>query len=69
MIQLCGLWLNTSKEGKSYFSGNIGNARIVIFKNTFKEEGSKEPDYKLYIDEGKKKPKEPVSEDLPDIPF
>jgi len=72
MIEASGLWLGESKDGKKYFSGSLGNVRVVIFKNTFKKEGSNEPDYKMYFDEQKKKEAKEVTEVVavdPDIPF
>ena len=54
MLKVSGLWLNDSPKGK-YFSGSIGGIKILVFKNTFKKEGSNEPDYELYFDEYKKK--------------
>ena len=71
MIKVSGLWLNDSPKGK-YFSGSIGGIKILVFKNTFKKEGSKEPDYEMYFDEYKKKEttveqdlKEPFDDDIP----
>lgn len=55
MIELCALWLNETKDGKKYMSGNLGNAKLMLFKNDYKKPGSKEPDYRLFLDE---KPKE-----------
>jgi hypothetical protein len=49
------LWVNDAKDGSKYFSGSMGGIRIVILKNTFKEEGSNEPDWNLYFDENKPK--------------
>lgn len=68
MIELSGLWLHESKDGMKYFSGSLGRARLVVFKNNFKKE-EKEPDYILYLDEPIKKEK--VTSDIPmdDIPF
>lgn len=67
MIKATGLWLNTDKEGNKYFSGSLGNARVVIFKNNFKEEGSNEPDYNMYFAEQVKKEIPKTTDD--DIPF
>lgn len=53
MIQLSGLWLKDGKNGK-YFSGKLGNANILIFKNT-KKQDEKHPDYILYLAEPQKK--------------
>jgi len=66
MLKLTGLWLNVSGKGEKYFTGNLGNARVVIMKNTFKVEGSNEPDYTLYLDEPRKKVVGDILED--DIP-
>ena len=61
MITICGLWKNTGKDGKEYFSGNIGNAKILIFPNT-KKTDDKHPDFNLCIAE---KTKKNVSDDNP----
>lgn len=47
-IKLTGLWKNTGKNGKSYLSGKIGTARLLIFPNDFKR-GEKDPDYQAFI--------------------
>ena len=54
MIPLTGLWKNTTKDGKTYMSGNLGGAKVMIFANSYKTE-DKHPDYQLYIAENKKK--------------
>ena len=54
LINLGGLWLNESKSGTKYFSGYLGDAKILIFKNNHKDEGSKQPDYRMYLGKGKK---------------
>lgn len=43
------LWLNTSKKGEKYLAGSFGEQKIVVFKNTFKEEGEKTPDYRIFL--------------------
>lgn len=67
MIEATGLWVNESKDGTKYFSGTMGKVRVIIFKNTFKEEGGNEPDYILYLDEQKKK--EVPKVEAGDVPF
>jgi len=72
-IKLSGLWSNQTQSGDSYLSGSLGSAKLLIFKNTFKEEGSNQPDYNLYLAPVEKK--EEAQEELPpmkpkdDIPF
>ena len=49
MIKITGLWVNKDKNGDTYYSGSLGNAKIFIFKNKYKKEGSKEPVANLFI--------------------
>lgn len=64
------MWLNEGKEENKFFSGNLGSVRILIFKNTFKKEGSNEPDYQMYFDEQAKKDTKEVTQEVDkDIPF
>ena len=53
MIKLGGLWENESKDGKKYFSGSLGGAKILIFPNKFKEQDN-QPDYQMYVAEKQK---------------
>jgi len=62
LVKLTGLWL--SKEGKS-LSGSCGQARFLVLKNTFKTEGSKEPDYELFVGQNEKK-EAPAAPEQPD---
>jgi uncharacterized protein (DUF736 family) len=48
-----GAWTKKSKSGKEFYSISIGDKRYTMFKNDYKKEGSKEPDYRLYLDEWK----------------
>lgn len=65
MLKLTGLWKNISTKGEEYFTGSMGSARIVIMKNTFKKEGSNEPDFTLYVTEPKPKAEQPKEVDIP----
>lgn len=57
-----GLWTKKDKNGNHFFSGmvEVGGVKqdIVIFKNKWKEEGSKQPDWKILKSELKPKPQE-----------
>ena len=48
--ELGALWVKDGKNGK-FFSGNVEidgkKTDIVVFKNTYKEEGSRQPDLKI----------------------
>tara|TARA_R100001463_G_scaffold40684_1_gene86134 strand:- start:964 stop:1230 length:267 start_codon:yes stop_codon:yes gene_type:complete len=48
-IKLTGLWQNEMKDGGSYLNGTLGTAKVLVFKNTYKQEGSNEPDYNMYL--------------------
>jgi hypothetical protein len=49
LIELGGLWSSKDKNGNLVLSGNFGRGRLVVFKNTFKQEGENSPDYRLYV--------------------
>ena len=70
LLRLGGLWVNKDKNDNTYFSGDFTNGtKILIYKNTFKKEGSNEPDYNFYT--APKKKKEGVTEETneEDVPF
>jgi len=54
MVQLTGLWLNQSESGEKFFSGKLGSANVLIFKNKYKEKDN-HPDYIMYAVQPKKK--------------
>ena len=62
-IPITGLWRNATEQGSTYLSGNLGNARIMIFSNGFKKEGTKQPDYIMYLMPGTPKPKSGSTDD------
>ena len=45
------LW-KREKDGKDYFTGNIklgdGIVEIVVFQNSYKKEGDRTPDWRIY---------------------
>ncbi len=73
IINAGGLWKQESNNGEDYLSGSMGGIRILVFKNTKKEPGSNQPDYRLCFAENRKRP-EPEGEQTPtggsdDVPF
>jgi len=48
-IRLAGLWQNKDRNGDLYLSGAIGQARLLVLRNTFKQPGEKTPDFNLYV--------------------
>ena len=68
-IPLGGLWANQMKDGSMYFSGSLGQGKIVIFPNGYKDKDS-DPDYKMYLTEKQKKePTTSAPANSEDIPF
>ncbi len=72
-IKLTGLWKNKTKNGDAMLSGNLGGARIVILKNSYKK-AENHPDYNLFIAEkedrqevgrGQSDPPPPIEDDMP----
>lgn len=53
-VPLCGLWENTSKDGAVYFSGSLGSAKILVFKNNRKTQQN-HPSFNVYIVPNEKK--------------
>jgi uncharacterized protein (DUF736 family) len=58
------LWLRKSKNGNSFLSGAVKTLdgeeiKVVVFKNSYKQEGSNQPDYRIYLDESQ------MSSDMP----
>jgi len=47
MVFLGGLWANRDKNGQIYFSGYLGSAKLLIFRN--KNKTDKQPDYYMQL--------------------
>lgn len=56
LIEITGLWASDDKNGNTMLSGYLGNAKVLIFANTFKQ-NEKEPDFRMYVAK-KDKPQE-----------
>jgi hypothetical protein len=41
-IKLSGLWKNKTKDGKTYLSGNLGTAKMLVLPNDFKRAGGRQ---------------------------
>ena len=46
MINVTGLWKNKDKNGNTYYAGNMGGVRVLIFQND-KKGNDKAPDLRL----------------------
>jgi uncharacterized protein (DUF736 family) len=50
-------WIKTSKTGNQFLTGKIKSKSgeeiaVMVFKNKYKTEGSNQPDYRIYYDNG-----------------
>ena len=60
-------WIKTSKTGTQFLTGKIKSKSgeeisVMVFKNKYKTEGSNQPDYRIYFDNGPLKNNSPISE-------
>lgn len=52
-------WIKTSKTGNQFLTGKVKSKSgeeisVMVFKNKYKTEGSNQPDYRIYFDNGPK---------------
>jgi uncharacterized protein (DUF736 family) len=50
-------WIKTSKTGNQFLTGKVKSKSgeeisVMVFKNKYKTEGSNQPDYRIYYDNG-----------------
>lgn len=62
LVKITGLWLNESQAGNKYFSGSMGSAKVLIFKNNNKTE-EKQPDYTMYLAPPQQQQQQPAQQD------
>lgn len=55
MIQISAVWKKANADGVDYFTGNLGQARLLILPNKYKEAGDNKPDYIVCVAEPLKK--------------
>jgi uncharacterized protein (DUF736 family) len=60
-------WIKKSKTGNQFLTGKVKSKSgeeisVMVFKNKYKTEGSNQPDYRVYFDNGPQKMSSPVSE-------
>ena len=46
LVKVGAVWLS---QDRTYMSGKFGDAKLLIFKNKFKKEGSKQPDFNMFV--------------------
>ena len=68
LIKIGSLWSNTDKKGQKFLAGYLGDARLLIMKNGFKEE-EKQPDYVVYVTKKEVKQDGTTNDPEESIPF
>jgi hypothetical protein len=59
MMQVCGLWKNKDREGRTFLSGNLNSSvGILIFLNGYKND-DKQPDYMMKYVQREQQDKKP----------
>jgi uncharacterized protein (DUF736 family) len=61
-------WIKTSKTGNQFLTGKVKSKSgeeisVMVFKNKYKTEGSNQPDYRIYFDNGPQKNNDSKSEE------
>lgn len=75
MKKITGLFEGKTKNGDLCLSGKIGGKSVGVFRNTFRKEGTRQPEWILYeLDENKDKQDNSLNVEKPliqdeDIPF
>ena len=47
--ELGALWVNTKQgSNEKYLTGHINDEKVIVFKNKFKDENPKAPDFRVY---------------------
>jgi len=47
--ELGALWVNIKQgSNEKYLTGHINDEKVIVFKNKFKEENAKAPDFRVY---------------------
>jgi uncharacterized protein (DUF736 family) len=46
--EIGALWESTTKEGKVYLKGKIDGREVVLWRNEWKKEGERTPDWRVY---------------------
>tara|TARA_Y100000361_G_C11149750_1_gene340318 strand:+ start:423 stop:683 length:261 start_codon:yes stop_codon:yes gene_type:complete len=55
--ELGALWVNAKNgSNEKYLTGKIKGEKVIIFKNKYKEENEKAPDFKVYIQKPQSSP-------------
>lgn len=48
LVKIGALWVGADKKGNPQLTGKMGDARLLVLKNNFKERDN-QPDYVVYV--------------------
>lgn len=67
--EIGAMWIKQGPKGE-YFTGTISGVNVVVFRNTRKAEGSKQPDFRVLLSKPREeRPTKPVDDLDGDIAF
>jgi uncharacterized protein (DUF736 family) len=66
--ELGALWVHTKPDGTKYLTGSINKEKIIIFKNKYKEDNERAPDFRVYKQKSLEQSSENKSEELQEDP-
>jgi uncharacterized protein (DUF736 family) len=66
-------WIKTSKTGTQFLTGKVKSKSgeeisVMVFKNKYKTEGSNQPDYRIYFDNGPQQKNNSSQEEQKSVP-
>ena len=59
--EIGALWESTTKDGKIYLKGKIDGQEVILFRNEWKKDGERTPDWRVY----KSQPRQTERQDEP----
>jgi len=66
--ELGALWVHTKPDGTKYLTGSVNKEKIIIFKNKYKEENERAPDFRVYKQKAMDQDSEQKAEQLQEDP-
>tara|TARA_B100000085_G_C18455127_1_gene476558 strand:- start:346 stop:597 length:252 start_codon:yes stop_codon:yes gene_type:complete len=66
--ELGALWVHTKPDGTKYLTGSVNKEKIIIFKNKYKEENERAPDFRVYKQKAMEQNSNQKAEELQEDP-
>jgi uncharacterized protein (DUF736 family) len=65
--ELGALWVNQKQDGTKYLTGSVNGEKVIVFKNQYKEENAKAPDFRIYKQQPKEETVAAAKNEEPDL--